>query len=220
MRDRARDWSEQDRRPRREWGRGKKKEKFFICLFYFFVLPPILRTAVPLARSSLSITADEKRWTACSLGIRYNPRRLRAGSPLAVGCCGRAGGWSKEEKGEREIRADNGVLAGSPFPSPPQPPCVHRTQRPTESLLAGTSRFQANSCFSGSSEGGGRGRGRSVVRKPSLPLSLSPLFPPLSFPQPRRWVSGYCTKWRIQGQFWSLVLTLVKRQNVAKKLDS
>ena len=36
MRDRARDWSEQGRRPRGEW-------------------------AVPLARSSLSITVDEKR---------------------------------------------------------------------------------------------------------------------------------------------------------------
>ena len=35
----------------------------------------------------------------------------------------------------------------------------------------------------------------------------------------RFWVSGYITKWRIQGQFWKLVFTLVKRQNLGKKLN-
>ena len=49
MLDRARDWSEQGRRPRGEWGREKKVSYFL----------PILRAAVPLSRSSLSITMEE-----------------------------------------------------------------------------------------------------------------------------------------------------------------
>ena len=44
----AREWSERGRWPRREWGREKS-------------LLPILRAAVPLARSSLSATVDEKK---------------------------------------------------------------------------------------------------------------------------------------------------------------
>ena len=37
---------------------------------------------------------------------------------------------------------------------------------------------------------------------------------------PRSWVSGYCTKWRIQGQFSLLVFTFVKRQDLAEKLNT
>ena len=36
----------------------------------------------------------------------------------------------------------------------------------------------------------------------------------------RFWVSGHCTKWRIQGSFDSSYFTLVKRQNLAKKLNT
>ena len=52
MRDRARDWSEQGRRPRGEWGDGRD---------YFSSFLPIPRAALLLARSSLSLTVDEKR---------------------------------------------------------------------------------------------------------------------------------------------------------------
>ena len=48
MHDRA--WSERGRRPRGEWGRGKRKYRD--CNLF--------RAAFPLARSSLSITVDEK----------------------------------------------------------------------------------------------------------------------------------------------------------------
>ena len=37
---------------------------------------------------------------------------------------------------------------------------------------------------------------------------------------PRFWVSGYCTKWRIQGQFSWLVFLILQRQNLAKKLNT
>ena len=38
---------------------------------------------------------------------------------------------------------------------------------------------------------------------------------------PRFWVSGYCTKWRIQSSFHSSdVITSVRRQNVAQKLNT
>ena len=52
MHDLARDWSDRGRQPCGEWGRGKKSS--------FLSFLPILRAAVPLARSSLSINVDEK----------------------------------------------------------------------------------------------------------------------------------------------------------------
>ena len=62
MRDRARDWSEQGRRPRGEWGRGKRKERI-----YFFVLPP----HSPLGCASHSLQSlnycGREKGTACSL---------------------------------------------------------------------------------------------------------------------------------------------------------
>ena len=55
MRDRARDWSEQGRRPRGEWGRGKRKER----------VPSFLRPSSPFsARLCLSLApVSQLLWT-------------------------------------------------------------------------------------------------------------------------------------------------------------
>ena len=59
MRDRARDWSEQGRRPRGEWGRGKR---------LFFVLPPHSPCGfASRSLQSLTYCGREKKGTACSL---------------------------------------------------------------------------------------------------------------------------------------------------------
>ena len=64
MRDRVRDWDEQGTRP---------------------TFLPILRAAVPLARSSLSIAVDEKRkGTACSLGPPEPHQRVEVKSTLRL----------------------------------------------------------------------------------------------------------------------------------------
>ena len=74
MRDRARDWSEQGRRPRGEWGRGKRKER--VPLFFRLSSPFYARICFSLAPVSQLLWTRKER-TACSLAAN-KPRRKRA----------------------------------------------------------------------------------------------------------------------------------------------